>query len=116
MPANDPDQKISRLYRDLLNDEVRRPEVRREKKAFLQAHFEVPPFWFLRPAFFVPAFLALAATVMFQWQRPFNAVSEARPPVHVLRAASHEGPVMIYQKTYQDAPVTIIWVFPAGGH
>jgi len=37
------------------------------------------------------------------------------PPVYVKRASSRTGNVMVYQKTMDQTPVTIIWVFP-GGH
>lgn len=37
------------------------------------------------------------------------------PRVQVKRVSSRVGPTMVYQRSYQDVPVTIIWVFKGGG-
>ncbi len=37
-----------------------------------------------------------------------------RPRVEVKRVSSNVGPTMVYQKTYQNTPVTIVWVFTGG--
>ncbi len=37
-----------------------------------------------------------------------------RPRVEVKRVSSNMGPTMVYQKTYQNTPVTIVWVFTGG--
>lgn len=38
-----------------------------------------------------------------------------KPRVIVKRVSSRVGPTMVYQKTYRNTPVTIIWVFNQGG-
>lgn len=39
-----------------------------------------------------------------------------KPRVEVKRVSSRVGPTMVYQRSYQEVPVTIIWVFKGGGH
>lgn len=39
-----------------------------------------------------------------------------KPRVEVKRVSSRVGPTMVYQRSYRDVPVTIIWVFKGGGH
>ena len=34
--------------------------------------------------------------------------------VKVTRISSDTGSTMVYQKTYRDSPVTVVWVFPKG--
>ncbi len=38
-----------------------------------------------------------------------------KPRVVVKRVSSQMGPTMVYQRSYQDVPVTIVWVFSNGG-
>ena len=117
MPAKDPDEVLSGLYRDFICQQVETADVQKEKKAFLKAHFAPEPLLFLRPVFLLPLALAVALLVVFPWHKPLDFQPLAsKPGVDVLRASSREGSVMVYQKTYQDTPVTIIWVFPTGGH
>ncbi|OGW77993.1 MAG: hypothetical protein A2Z83_02855 [Omnitrophica bacterium GWA2_52_8] len=43
-----------------------------------------------------------------------NKELPAIPAVDVRRVVSHAGPVVVYQKSFQDHPITVIWVFPRG--
>lgn len=40
------------------------------------------------------------------------ATEQGNPGVKVNKVSSKVGSVMVYQKTYQEAPITIVWVFP----
>ena len=39
---------------------------------------------------------------------------ETEPHVSVMRVSSKTGPTMVYQKMYNDALITVVWVFPGG--
>ena len=112
MPAHESDEALGRLYRDFLNQRVNAAEAKKEKKAFLRAHFAPEPLSIFRPVFFLPATLIAILLAVFLAPRFFDCQpAPLKPAVKVLRASSHEGPVMVYQKNYHDVPVTIVWVF-----
>lgn len=107
-----------RLYGDWIRREVARPEVRLEKRQFLDAHFPADRATVLRPVSLIPA-LALLAVVLV-WvsdgmRRPETAAPRPGAPVDVRRVASQAGPVLVYQINHQDVPITVIWVFAGGG-
>jgi hypothetical protein len=138
------EERIRELYRDVLRQQISRPEVRREKKEFMAAYFKKETPFLMRPAFFIPALssvgIVLIAVLLFQ--RPISEVSEVEPMrqavevpvevpaeevrreippgegryplVEVEEVTSRVGPTMVYNKPYTDAPITIIWVFPGG--
>ncbi len=43
-----------------------------------------------------------------------EGIAAPEPKVLVKRVASHVGSTMVYQKTVDNLPLTIVWVFPKG--
>ena len=136
------DDEVQAAYKDFLQHEIHRPEVRQDKKLFLAAYFKAPHPLMLRPGFMIPAIgiAGILATILL-WKYPAieekpimlqreevpakivaeplpsSLVLPARPKpslVEVRRATSRVGSIMVYQKRYHDVPITIIWVFPGG--
>jgi len=143
------ESQIREAYRRFIEEEVHRPEVRRDKKSFIKEYFRPEPFILFRPVVFVPAFTAVAAFLIFthllpipQQRIPVEEVQETgiysevathqavetgqegdssadfadHSSVNVRRATSRVGQVMVYQKVYQDVPLTVVWVFTGGNH
>jgi hypothetical protein len=137
---NHKEQEIRKVYRDFLRRELQRPEMRRDKRAFLAAHFKGEGPFFVRPAFYIPA-LSLTGIILILFLLP-QMVSKVRfareiegpesptfrtpgleletyptaylSSVEVRRVTSRMGSTMVYQKLYRDVPITIIWVFSGG--
>ena len=127
------ENRIGELYRDYLKRETARPELAREKKEFIARHFEEQPVAALRPAAFAPALslvLLMAALIFLQRSALQTKMLETRPEatytftesvvpfppsqmpsVVVKRISSRVGSTLVYQKPYQETPITIIWVF-----
>ena len=134
------EHQIGGLYREHLKRELARPELAREKREFIARHFEGGPLAALSPAAFAPALslvVLLVALVFLQQGVPEKTKTmETRPeaaytlsesilplpasattavrderPVVVKRLSSRAGSTLVYQKSYQETPITIVWVF-----
>ncbi len=117
------ERKAAGFYRNYLEREIIRPEIRLEKEKFIRTHFWKEPALFLTltPGFTVPALcltLVFCAFLLFQAPPTPNPFGRAavfqKPQVEVRRAASKTGAIMVYQKVYNGAPFTIVWVFSGG--
>lgn len=60
--------------------------------------------------------LAKAKTKQAEAQAEDPVHNHMKPRVVVKRVASRKGPTMVYQRSYRDVPVTIVWVFTGGGN
>ncbi len=133
MKQNDESDYLS-LYKSLLRQEVRSEKVQFHKQAFLKEHFAAQPLVIFQPLFWMPALtillsvtfllgiemriypVAKPATIL-QQESLEASTEETRggPRIRVKRLSSRVGPTLVYQKSINDLPVTIIWVFPKGG-
>lgn len=119
---------MKKIYRNYIKNIVSDPEVQTDKKLFMETHFPRQSVWF-RPSFiFVPALSALIIALgivigpnMISERQETNVLIEDAPavfqihPVGVKRASSRVGNIMVYQKLYNEDPMTIVWVFPTSG-
>ena len=129
-----------KIYRDFMAAETARPEIQRQKKEFLNLHFQAGTTGIFSPGFLIPAFALMALCLFFSrlqikfipqvvltedfpGMRLKTAGEEAAasrppslPPVQVKRVTSRAGATLVYQKVFDDheLPITIIWVFPGG--
>ena len=141
---NDPldeEKWIREAYQGYLSRELSRPEVFREKAAFIETYFSAEPSFVLEWGFSFSALaLALLVTCFFHLETIFKPIEpqeipftakmiavekpapsvvrlpiegpvQKRPQIEVKRASSQTGTVMVYQKVYNDMPFTIVWVF-----
>ena len=128
------DRKVRQLFRETIRQETKRPEVRQAKRDFIREHFEAPRPFFYRPTVMVPSLALLGLLLLvLVFPRPLRdgvpvtplatdgylrvleqSVETAVPSVQVKRVTSHVGPTLVYQKLYQDTPITIVWVFHGG--
>ncbi len=102
------EEKVMRkAFRDLISEEVRRPEVRRDKKAFIQSYFAHEPLFFLRPGFFVPAAGFVAAILVFVlFGKPVGEVHQTK----MLREASQSevhGEPQVFEEVAQEMDAKI---------
>ncbi len=120
MEENREEKFVRKIYREYVQDIAGDPLVRQEKRSFLARYFE-PVEVHLGFGSFVPAacVLALFFVLIFS-QMPYTFQQQTavptkifHPSVEVKRSTSRIGQIMIYQKSYQDHPITIIWVFPS---
>lgn len=117
------EREIKEIYREHLRRELARPELAREKSEFIARHFEEEPLAALSPAAFAPALgliVLLVALVFLQPQavpiktKTLETRLEAAytlSEVAVKRLSSRMGSTLVYQKSYQETPITIVWVF-----
>ena len=131
---------LGKTYRDYLNGEIRRPEVRQAKKEFIASCFQSEDIFFFRPAIVAPvvvlSIVAIAALLLSvpkpvvkseqlkmasKVEEEVVKISEGVPgailseqAVEVKRLVSRVGTPMVYQKTNHGHPITIIWVFTRG--
>ncbi|MDP3921107.1 MAG: hypothetical protein Q8R76_09935 [Candidatus Omnitrophota bacterium] len=116
------DSKLTAIYRDWFASEISDEEIAREKRAFIAAHFSEAPVAVLQPVMMVPAMCLFAFFAWFglQFMRLPEAPHAAKAltqdrkwqePAEVRRLTSEVGPTLVYQKSYQEKPITIIWVF-----
>lgn len=139
MNEND-ERQIRELYREHLKRELARPEVAHEKKEFIARCFEERPVAVLSPAAFAPALSLVALFIVLVFlQQPMlptkslesvpegaytlsesvvpyppsamTAPPDEKPSVVVKRITSRMGSTLVYQKSYQETPITIVWVF-----
>lgn len=129
------EELVSKIYRKGISDELHRAELYRDKKAFIRRYFGEEPALSLRPVQFVPALSLLACLyLLIFFQQPVaqketlemslgtpythqemggpppEALDLERPAVEVKRLTSSVGPTVVYQKVYQDVPITVVWV------
>ena len=136
------ENQLKQYYKNYLHDELSLPEVGEAKKQFVRRHFQ-PSARFFTVEFGVPALCLILLFVFFHHIQPQylnyrvpsrEEVTAAAPveaveplpasllagepvsnePVIVKRVSSRIGPTLIYQKSHQGVPVTIIWVFEGG--
>ena len=124
MNGNEADSKLTEIYRDWFSNEISTEEIAREKRAFICEHFSEVSVAVLRPVMMVPAMCLFA---FFAWLglqfMPLPKVPHAakvlthdrkwQEPAEVRRLTSEVGPTLVFQKAYQEKPITIIWVFQA---
>lgn len=120
---------VKNTFRDYISREVSRPQIQEDKKNFLQSFYQPQPFFEI--SWMIPAGVLAAVFVFFlnltpsPWPSPpkGRGDSEAhdsaqiykKQRVIVKRVASQTGPTLIYQRSFRNIPVTVIWVFPGGG-
>ena len=127
---------VKNFFRDYMSREVNRAHVQEEKQKFLQTFHEPAPFFEM--GWGIPSLLLAAIFAVFfslrvpgashagtsgtlSMVRQVEALPEdstqayKKPRVMVKRVASQAGSTMIYQKSFRDISVTVIWVFPTGG-
>jgi len=125
------DRKMTIDYREMIREEIKRPELRQEKREFIARYFSTEPVFLFRPGFFVPALSFCVLFLFFIVLRPATvqmppasdqtvrilssaAVPEGleddAPPVTVKRVSSNVGPTLVYQKMIHDVPISIVWV------
>ena len=134
---SDDESRVKQIFKQYMTEELGSPEICRAKKKLIDQHFSQPPIFIFRPVFLVPA-LSLIFTIMliFQMHKPavkpvtesLRTVSVEKPvlettpyipkglEVKVSEVSSEVGAAMVFQKTYQNAPVTVIWVFTGGAN
>ena len=138
MDENRKEEFIRAAYREFLSAKVRRSELEKEKKSFLEKYFRDEPLW--APVFLAPSACLLALFLLFcqiqfsigvlNFQRfagPEMKTPAARPredlplpkelvaresAVEVKRITSRMGTPMVYQKWDLEIPITVAWVFP----
>ena len=142
---NDPlEEKALEAYRSFLAGEVARPEVKNDKRLFMQSHFQTRPVWYAGAGALLPV-MAFACLFIFlhifnprlnpqagkvqvdadlaDYSIPEMMTSASAPkmipikvpPILVKRATSQVGQPMIYQRKVNQKPVTVIWVFTGTG-
>ena len=118
------EKELTKIYRDWMKKELTRPELAREKKDFVSAHFreEVPsvPLGSFAPALALLIFcfilikvqpIILPPVAYTDRQKIPDDETFAHPAVEVKRVTSKVGTTMVYQKTYEGKLITIVWVF-----
>ena len=134
---SDSEKELKILFRDYMAQELRSREVDQAKKAFIREHFSGGSSLIFRPVFILPALsLIFLVVLIFQIQRPaVKSVAEPLqkvilekqisepileiPPgleVKVREVSSDVGSPMVYQKSYHDVPITVVWVFTGGAN
>lgn len=82
------DERISKLYREILSEGMNPAELRAEKKAFISLYFPKKPFFVFRPVVWTPAMaFAVAAFAIFV-VRPELFMTSSSP-----RTATDAAPV-----------------------
>lgn len=76
------EQELKKLYCEMVNDDIDFEELRKEKAAFMEAHFSVSPIELFHAGFAVPA-LSLCLIGLF-FMMPFSQkVDKITEPVHL---------------------------------
>lgn len=81
---NDQETKlIQKLYKEVIQEEIARPDFKLEKKAFIDEHFSREPFLLMRPAVLVPALSLCCVLFLFQLapMKSFLNLPSQTPPV-----------------------------------
>ena len=127
-----------KAYKDFIQAEVLRPEIRAEKKNFLHLYFEPKPVRFfstemaislvavamlfvvfkqIQPQYLnvhVPTETEMSRAIAASIPQPLQAETVSQERVVVKRVASYVGPTMVYQKEHKGVPITIVWMFDGG--
>ncbi len=128
------------IYRRYLSEELSRPEIQSHKKKLLDFFYvpAAPVFSLFHAPFLVPAIMLLGIFVLFYQIQSATQLSKGpalpiyqdfaeakplpdpvknhmKPRVVVKRVSSRMGPTLVYQRSYREVPVTIVWVFAPGG-
>jgi len=122
------------IYKIYIQNEISHPEFVQNRDRFIKIHWDDKK-RFIFPAFpafgfSLPVFILIALLAAYVFRVPAKT-SKAPPPeigdvltngvspykihennVSVMRVSSKAGPTMVYQKMYDDVPLTIVWVFP----
>lgn len=97
------EDELKQLYCELVNDDIDFEELRKEKEAFIEAHFSVSPIELFHPGFAVPA-LCLCLVVAF-FMMPFSVkVDKASKPLHL----SETDHVQVASEEKQNAEEEIV--------
>ncbi len=121
-------KKISAEFRAFMAGELRDPAITRAKKDFLNAHFSRPARgagvlrWVIPALSLVLVFVLAAYFDLFPRDKTGRPVPVPVPvsagsglpdtlAVFATRVSSQTGSPLIYQKTVEGIPVTVIWVF-----
>jgi len=140
----DHEDKIKNLFTQHMQREMNRPDIKLQKKRFIRDHFQPAPV--IPFAWSVPALaFCLMLGFLLKVQAPLMEPTSAEPkvpsalsetileqniqenqktetedlvmnPVKVKKITSKMGTPMVYQRTENEVPLTIVWVFvPTGG-
>lgn len=131
------DEKLDQIYRSYIEDELKTPAVQEAKERFLKENFSGAPAGIFSgfgiPAIAFATLFLLAGILAIPSKQNFVSVPKQAPitkavqpleaksiiretfpalpaAVHVESVSSQVGPTMIYQKTYPDVDVTVVWV------
>lgn len=119
---NNPSNESGKLFRDLIQAELKSGQIAQAKKEFIRAHFGMPMPVFLRPIAlgFTLGFVALLIMLLrFEFLTPKPVAVEptslvlprSGARVHVQSVSSDVGSAMVYQKSFSEGPLTVVWVF-----
>ncbi len=131
-------QEIKRTDIQQAKKELISAHFSKERPFFLKPAFSIPALSLAGAVMFallvgrpllekIPVPMKERSVRLEQAAQPVPLVSSVSPPgapkalpvnptlVDVKWAVSDVGPTMVYQKHFQDVPVTIIWVFPGEG-
>jgi hypothetical protein len=101
------EQELKKLYCELVNDDIDFEELRKEKTAFMEAHFSVAPIELFHAGFAVPALCLCLIGAFFMM--PFSQkVDKIGAPVHLSEMNSEksspvEQSVLEETITYKEA-------------
>jgi len=98
MSCNMDQKKIERsfkeIYKGFLEEEVKRPQVRRSQQDFLDAHFPKEPIFILRPLVLAPSLAMLALLAIFVYLKgPMMQASRSSVHATSIPAASTLGQI-----------------------
>lgn len=100
---NDQETKlIQKLYKEVIQDEIARPDFKLEKKAFIDEHFSREPFWLVRPAVLVPALSLCCVLFLFQlapMKSLLNRPSQAPPVADAIDLSAETGQRRVVDET-----------------
>lgn len=116
---NNPSNESGKLFRDLIQAELKSGQIAQAKKEFVRAHFGPPTPVFLRPATLGLALGFVALLIMllrFEFLAPKPVTESLVLPrsgarVQVQSVSSDVGSAMVYQKSFSEGPLTVVWVF-----
>lgn len=104
MKNEDPEDKAIAAYLSLLDREVSREEVARDKKAFIARHFRPKPVWMPALPVLVPAMAAALALIVFNFVMP--QMKQAPQPAPVTApVAAVQAPAVV--EPAADKPVKL---------
>lgn len=133
MNKKNKDSVFIEAYRDFIRAEIVSPEARAVKKEILKEYRTGLNGWSVGLIFGLSlAVLGLLAFAFLTFQQRAKAQKEeeaaelfgkpnfvlseplGQNPVKIKRLTSRQGSVMVYQRSVQNSPVTVIWAFKGG--